>query len=119
MSLGLSARHYWALVEYNKFYKLEGDGNLANTNYNSNQNRNYNAFNIDLIFRWRFAPGSELNVVWKNIVLTDSNQLEYDYFTNFNRMFQENQLNQFSIKLLYFIDAYRLQPSSKRGKRLS
>ena len=119
MSLGLSARHYWALVEYNKFYKLEGNGNLANTSYNSNQNRNYNAFNIDLIFRWRFAPGSELNVVWKNIVLTDSNQLEYDYFTNFSRMFQENQLNQFSIKLLYFIDAYRLQPSSKRGRRLS
>ena len=117
MSLSFSARHYWALVEYNNFYALQADGSLAETNYNAVHDQNYNAFNIDLIFRWRFAPGSELNVVWKNAILNFSSDLEYNYFHNFANMFDEYQLNQFSIKALYFIDVYKFQPKDKRGRR--
>jgi hypothetical protein len=117
ISLSFSARHYWALVKYNSFYELMSDGNLAATAYTGDHDQNYNAFNVDLIFRWRFAPGSELNVVWKNMVLNSSNQLEYDYFVNFLSMFDDNTLNQFSIKLLYFLDVYKLQPADKRGRR--
>jgi hypothetical protein len=118
ISLGFSARHYWALVEYSRFFELLPDGNLGTTTYNGQHNQNYNAFNVDLIFRWRFAPGSELNVVWKNMVLNSSGQLQYNYFTNFMEMFDDNQLNQFSIKMLYFLDVYRLQPAHRRGRRL-
>lgn len=118
ISLGFSARHYWALVEYSRFFELLPDGNLGTTTYNGQHNQNYNAFNVDLIFRWRFAPGSELNVVWKNMVLNSSGQLQYNYFTNFTEMFDDNQLNQFSIKMLYFLDVYRLQPAHRRGQRL-
>lgn len=118
MSLSFSARHYWALVEYSSFYKLLEDGSLGSTSYNEEHDQNYNAFNIDLIYRWRFAPGSELNVVWKNAVLNTTDELEFNYFNNFTEMFQDNQRNQFSIKLLYFLDVYKLQPKDKRGQRI-
>jgi hypothetical protein len=118
MSLSFSARHYWALVEYSRFYELAEDGSLLLTTYDGEHDRNYNAFNIDLIYRWRFAPGSELNVVWKNAVLSTTDALEYNYFNNFVDMFEDNQLNQFSIKLLYFLDFYKLQPKHKRGRRM-
>lgn len=117
ISLSFSARHYWALVKYNHFYELQPDGNLAATSYAGVHDQNYNAFNVDLIFRWRFAPGSELNLVWKNMVLNSSTQLEYNYFSNFTSMFDDNNLNQFSIKMLYFLDVYKLQPQDRRGRR--
>ncbi len=119
MSLSFSARHYWALVEYNRFFVLLEDGSLGTTAYNGAHDQNYNAFNIDLIYRWRFAPGSELNVVWKNAVLNTSNNLEYNYFDNFVGMFEYNQRNQFSVKMLYFLDFYKLQPKDKRGRRMN
>jgi hypothetical protein len=118
ISLSFSARHYWALVQYSSFFNLLPDGNLGSTTFSGNQDQNYNAFNVDLIFRWRFAPGSELNLVWKNMTLNTSNQLEFNYFDNFAGMFDDNTLNQFSIKLLYFLDVYKLQPANKRGRRL-
>ena len=118
ISLSFSARHYWALVKYSSFFNLLADGNLGPTTFSGNQDQNYNAFNVDLIFRWRFAPGSELNLVWKNMTLNSSNQLEFNYFDNFAGMFDDNTLNQFSIKLLYFLDVYKLQPAHKRGRRL-
>jgi hypothetical protein len=118
ISLSFSARHYWALVKYSSFFNLLSDGNLGPTTYSANQDQNYNAFNVDLIFRWRFAPGSELNLVWKNMTLNSSNQLEFNYFDNFAGMFDDNTLNQFSIKLLYFLDVYKLQPSHRRGRRI-
>jgi hypothetical protein len=105
-------------VKYSSFFNLLSDGNLGPTTYSANQDQNYNAFNVDLIFRWRFAPGSELNLVWKNMTLNSSNQLEFNYFDNFAGMFDDNTLNQFSIKLLYFLDVYKLQPSHRRGRRI-
>jgi hypothetical protein len=118
ISLSLNLRHYWALVRYDRFFNLQENGDLELSPYAGKHDQNYNAFNLDLIFRWRFAPGSEMNIVWKNIVLNSNSNMEYNYFTNFSQMFEENQLNQFSVKVLYFLDVYRLLPQHKRGKRM-
>ena len=40
----------------------------------------YNAWSIDCVFRWIFAPGSELSVVWKNL-LDDQGDLLPDTYT--------------------------------------
>lgn len=118
ISLTLRVRHYWAMVDYNQFYFLNQEGYLNETSYTGNHNTNYNAFNIDLIFRWRFAPGSELNVVWKNAVLDYGSNPNYNYFENFANMFETGQNNQFSIKALYFLDFFKLFKKKNRGKRL-
>jgi Domain of unknown function (DUF5916)/Carbohydrate family 9 binding domain-like len=110
------ARHYWALVDYKNFATLAENGVLlpienpyTDANVSRLPNRNYNIFNLDAVYRWQFAPGSELNFIWKNSVTTDINKLEYGYETNFNNVFGEQHSNFVSIKFLYYLDYLKIR----------
>ncbi len=109
IALTFRMRHYWTLVEYDRYNSLGANGELLNTDYAGNHNSKFDAFNIDMIFRWRFAPGSDIFVVWKNSILEGQSldpSLEYNrnYFQNVDDVFDLPQLNSLSIKVLYFID---------------
>lgn len=117
ISLSLRVRHYWAVVTYGDFFALGDNGEMEPITYLGEHNTNYNAFNVDLIFRWRFAPGSELNVVWKNSILQYGTEPNYNYLNNFSDMLQSQQNNQFSIKALYFLDFFTLFKNKNTGKR--
>ncbi len=105
MSLGFDMRHYWSRVRYeDQYYFLNQDGSLSPTDRDLKQdNINYNAFTIDMVFKWNFAPGSWLTAVWKNIVDADCTMFN-NYFNNVENMFKENQVNSVSVKVLYYID---------------
>jgi hypothetical protein len=105
MVLNFRLRHYWTTVDYRRYYLLLQDGRLDNSSYIGNHNRDFDAFNIDLIYRWRFAPGSDLIVVWKNSIFSFSEILAPSYLGNLNRLFNgEPQDNNLSVKLIYFLD---------------
>jgi hypothetical protein len=57
-----------------------------------------------MVFYWQFAPGSELNVVWKNSVLKREGTINTDYYANFRGSFNTAQNNMLSVKVLYYID---------------
>ena len=121
MNISFRLRHYWAIVDYSRYYDLDPTGELQERvlpdprRYNST----FNAFNIDLIYRWRFTPGSELNIVWKNAVLRTDNLVQYNYWENIDEMFERGSLNQFSVKALYFLDYFRVFNRNKnKGRRL-
>lgn len=107
--LTLNMRHYWSRAEYQQYYELTGDGLLQhataerNANY-SRKDQNFNTFNVDLVYSWRFAPGSELRVVWKNFIKDEGNVIRSQYLDNVANTFRAPQNNNFSVKLLYFID---------------
>lgn len=116
MNFRLRARHYWSDVQYDKLYNLEQNGDLSGnlpgeiqdeiTEIRSN-NVNFNAFNVDFVYNWQFAPGSFLTLVWKNSILSSVSGVEKNY--NFQDNFQQNvlqasQRNTFSIKVIYFLD---------------
>jgi hypothetical protein len=105
MSLGFDLRHYWSRVKYDdQYYFLNEDGSLSPTDRNLMQEDiNYNAFTIDMVFKWNFAPGSWLTAVWKDIVDADGTMFN-NYFYNVENMFKENQVNSVSVKVLYYID---------------
>ncbi|MEI6753188.1 MAG: DUF5916 domain-containing protein [Paludibacter sp.] len=103
-SLSLRARHYWSGVANNKYYLLQPDGSLANNaGYVQIKDQNYNAFTIDIIFRWIFAPGSELSMAWKTTSYSDDNSVNYNYGSNLEKSWL-NQNNSLSLKVLYYID---------------
>ncbi|MEJ8756289.1 DUF5916 domain-containing protein [Pontibacter sp. H259] len=109
--LTLNMRHYWSSADKKKLYELSTNGLLQATTPERNENIssfyngiNYNAFNIDLVYSWRFAPGSELMVVWKNEIKDQRNEVEPKYIENVSKTLQAPQNNNFSIKLLYYID---------------
>jgi Domain of unknown function (DUF5916)/Carbohydrate family 9 binding domain-like len=114
LSLSFRARHYWSSAYYKSYHILNEDGSLEyNPNYTYNHNFNFNAFNIDMVFQWQFAPGSFANVVWKNSIYQEGDTPQYDYLDNFSSTLQEKQLNYFSLKILYFFDYLYLRKKSK------
>jgi hypothetical protein len=101
----LRIRHYWSGNVNKEFFRLLDDGSLINDlDYNVNKDENYNAFNIDLIFRWIFAPGSELSLAWKNSITADGDLVTRNYWKNLHQTWKSDQINSLSIKLLYYLD---------------
>ncbi len=105
MSLSLRARHYWSAAYYKQFYTLNTDGTLTEDNsYDENNDINYNFFNINMVYTWRFAPGSDLLLVWKNSVYESGDVVLNNYWSNLNNILDSPQTNLFSIKVLYYLD---------------
>jgi len=61
-----------------------------------------------MVFTWIFAPGSSLNLVWKNEITSEKENVAGNYFSNFDATFKEPQMNNISLKVLYYIDYQRL-----------
>jgi hypothetical protein len=114
MSLSLRARHYWSKAEYSRFFKLGDKGELLTDPYphggyfadgnHPNHNINFNTFNIDMIYSWWFAPGSEISIMWKNAILESQGDIVPRYHDNFTRTITGPQTNSLSVRVLYFID---------------
>ena len=108
-SLSLRMRHYWSRLLYNQYYELLSDGYLSDDlgfDYypEGEYDYNFNSFNIDLLFLWNFAPGSEMSISWKNIIDDPDVPMEEKYFTNLNNLFESTLSNSISIKVLYYLD---------------
>jgi len=111
-SLTLRLRYYWSTVSINKYMLLNEAGNLIadTTNYQVNNNRNVSFFNADLVFSWRFAPGSDLIIVWKNNVSDYNNLISNRRFAGSQfagslvNTFAQPQNNQLTLKVLYYLD---------------
>jgi len=98
-------RHYWSKVNYKQFYTLQNNGSLLpNFTYGQNENKNVNFFNIDFVYTWQFAPGSFLNLVWKNSIMEFRDEVEKNYFHNIGNTLKEDQNNNLSLKIIYYLD---------------
>jgi hypothetical protein len=110
MKIDFRGRHYWSWADYNSYYFLNPDGSLKPlASYTENANVNYNAFTIDMSFRWEFAPGSELSLVWKDAVETKTKILQKKLSKNLSETLKSGQDNSLSLKVLYYIDLNRLR----------
>tara|TARA_S200000501_G_C20548907_1_gene623494 strand:- start:149 stop:682 length:534 start_codon:yes stop_codon:yes gene_type:complete len=110
MSFDVKFRHYWSTLKHRKFFELH-DGNLLESYFSVNDennmpqyNVNYNAWNIDLNCLWQFAPGSELNLQWKNALTTLDDDANISAKENLNRLLDESKGNSLSLKIIYYID---------------
>lgn len=110
MGLNVRIRHYWDQVNYQSFGKLNEVGMLdilsGELSHVSSEifDQNVNIFNVDLQYNWRFAPGSDVIFVWKNQIYNSDKAYQSNYFENFRGLFEAQQTNSFSIRLLYFLD---------------
>ena len=102
----LRARHYWSKVKIKELYDLQADGTLKPTSHSniSIANQNFNIFNIDATYTWQFAPGSFINIVWKNQAFVSDEQVQYGYFKNLDQTIASPQNNNLSLKVIYYLD---------------
>jgi hypothetical protein len=112
MGMTFRLRHYRSAINYLSFLKLNSDGSVSELNNysglddngNSAYNINFNAFTIDLVYRWVFLPGSEINVVWKNSIFTSDDKVAENYFYNLRSTFNNGPTNSVSMKVIYWLD---------------
>lgn len=106
LALTLRVRHYWSYGVYDYYGDLDEDGYIVpDDSFTGNADFNFNAFNTDLIFTWQFAPGSFMNVVYKNALTRDEQNLRLSYFNNLNAVFEQGPVNSITMKVVYFLDA--------------
>jgi hypothetical protein len=120
MSASFRLRYYRSTVKYSSFFDLNDEGRLEPIVYTGQNaigqsafDANYNAFTIDLVYRWVFLPGSELNVVWKNAVFLTNNDVAISYWANTKELFEGVPFNSFSVKLIYWLDYQQLKRKKK------
>ncbi len=111
-------RYYRSSVDYDTFFSLMEDGHLEDSDYNADLDEVFNAFTIDAVLTWRFAPGSELAVIYKNNttvghVAPETYPLEgyvinQGFFNDLIGLPSQDQSNSISLKLLYYVDSWTL-----------
>jgi hypothetical protein len=113
MNVTLYSRHYWQKASYNRFYQLDEQGGLQYVAYSgvsdggeSLHDVAANFFNIDLVYTWRFAPGSDLLLVYKNGIghFDSGNDVAARYGENIKHLPDFAGNNNLSLKILYFLD---------------
>ena len=111
MSVTARIRHYWDKVTYTGFGLLDNGGELASISFNGlNENgdpafdQNFNLMTLDINYLWRYAPGSDIIVNFKNRSLVSNDQVDEDYFYNLSSVLDDSVNNNLTVKLLYFLD---------------
>ena len=106
--LTLRGRHYWSRADYDgDYFTLRQDGSLTDRVYSTplnNSDVNTNFLNIDVVYTWRFAPGSELSLVWKNSIWSEGDVIIRNGLDNFTDLLSMPQTNSLSLKILYYLD---------------
>jgi len=115
LGISLRVRHYWSQVEHKAFFDLKENGRLEPTVVQDveERNQNQNFFNIDMAYSMQFAPGSFINIVWKEANTTYNDLISSSYFSNFKSTVSVPQINNLSVKILYYLDYLTLKKRRK------
>jgi len=117
--INISVRHYWSEVDKQAFFKLLPDGELSGYEPASaydKSNFSFNQFSLFAEYSRQFAPGSFINLVWKNENVNSSNLANHQYFKNLNTTLSDPHGNNLSIRIIYYLDYLNLK--SKKAKTL-
>lgn len=113
MGFNFRLRHYWNKVDYFNYFNLTEQGDIEPIAYNGKDlqsdryekhDTNFNVFNIDAVYSWQIAPGSFVNVVWKDAVQEVNNMVDMNFSENFKNVISTEHQQNLSVRLIYFLD---------------
>ena len=104
MDLSIKLRYHLDQVKNLSFNLLGEDGYLYESEYTGSHDINYTTWTSDIAFNWRFAPGSQINLVWKNGINNERNYLINHWKDNVEESFNLAQQNSLSLKIIYYLD---------------
>ena len=116
MNINLRARHFWTNVRYDAYFEL-GNTKLNPRELQNSFDETFNSFNVDLIYRWRFRPGSDLFITYKNSINYGDDNANHQYFNDLRNLFGRAQQNVLSLKLIFFLDYAEIKAG--RGRDVS
>lgn len=105
MNITARVRHYWANLYYHEYLHLNDDGSFSPSDWQGSADENFNQFNVDFVYTWQFAPGSFLNLIWKESAFAGDYLRGGSYGNNLDKTFHAPQNNSLTLKLIYWLDA--------------
>ena len=105
--ISLEIRNYWSSVNYKSYYALQSNGIgvfIEDYPLEDNPNTNFNIWNLDLAYNWRFAPGSTATVLYRNQIFNNDDNSLISYGESLEDLFNNNIGHQMSIRINYFLD---------------
>lgn len=122
MAVNFRARHYWNKVNYVKLYNLMDDGDIGalTGDYQASfkpedYSSNVNIFNIDATYTWQVAPGSFVNVMWKDQVYTSNREMDTFFVDNLRSTMRADHFNNLSVRFIYFLDYVTARNALRSG----
>ncbi len=108
-ALSLRFRNFWTTVNYEDdiFFRLNDDGSRDVTDYDISENdpnTNFNIWNLDLSYRWRFAPGSEASLLYRNQIFNSNDLSDIGYTESLGDLFSQPVQHTLSLRVTYFVD---------------
>lgn len=110
-AIDLRLRNFWSTADHssNIYYLLNDDGTRSqldfyDLNVRRDPNTNFNIWNMDLSFRWRFAPGSEASILYRNNIFNSDDQARLSYGESLSNLFDQTIQHTLSLRVTYFID---------------
>jgi hypothetical protein len=113
MNITARARHYWANLYYHEYLHLNDDGSTTHSDWQGSADENFNQFNVDFVYAWQFAPGSFLNLIWKESAFAGDFERGGTFTRNLDKTFHAPQNNGLTLKLIYWLDAGKLSAGKK------
>ncbi len=119
-AIDLRFRNFWGTADYKDqlFFLLNEDGSLTQTDYDTTENdpnTNFNIWNIDLSFRWRFAPGSEATLLYRNQIFNQDNYSYINYGESLDSLFEQPAQHTVSLRITYFLDYNNIKNVFKKN----
>lgn len=119
MALNLSFRNFWSTAGYEDgaFTVLSRNGRLAPVEYiygpNNDPDTNFNIWNLDLSYNWRFAPGSEAILLYRNSVFNQDNLSDLGFTPSLENLFEQPLRQNLSLRIVYYLDYNVLRKAIK------
>ena len=107
VNMNLRLRHYWIKVDYKKQYSLQQDGNLMSNHLMvapDSFDSTFNAFNLDFVARWQFAPASELSLGYRVGKTSFTDNVTGNYFDGLDTLNDAVGLETLSLRVRWFLD---------------
>ena len=108
-ALSLSFRNFWSKARFDRdFLELQPDGTSEESDYaldeGLNPDANFNVWNLDLSYSWRFAPGSEATLLYRNSIFNQNDQGTISYQESLDDLLKQPTRNNLSLRVTYFLD---------------
>ncbi|HKX85805.1 MAG TPA: DUF5916 domain-containing protein [Flavobacterium sp.] len=111
MTINVNTRYYWSYVDGKGFKELQNDGSLSNIYLPEPSGQDFSSWNLDCSYSWWIAPGSQLNILYRNTsgrYEEELSRVDKNLSRNVQNLFGDKLNHTFSISLRYFLDFNRV-----------
>lgn len=109
-AVNIRFRNFWSTAHFSEgeFTRLGTRGQLEPFSYvatpENDPNAHFNIWNLDLSYQWRFAPGSEMILLYRNSIINLNDQSDLMYFESLENLFETPARHNLSLRIVYFLD---------------